>query len=158
MPCRGQLFFNTKISVCIWIIAKDKTGKKDNKRPRKGEVLFIDARNMGYMKNRTQKEFSEKDIEKVASTYHKWRNKDENYKDVVGFCKSATLDEIKSHDYILTPGRYVGMLEKVDDSVSFAKKMRELTVQLETQFTQSHKLEKEIKQNLESLGFGGKNE
>ena len=154
----GQLFFSTQIPVCIWILARDKTGKKDGKRLRENEILFIDARNMGHMKTRTQKEFSEKDIQKVASIYHEWRNKDGNYKDVAGFCKSAILDEVESHDYILTPGRYVGTPEQLNDGQSFADKMQKLTAQLQTQFEQSHNLEKQIKQNLEAIGFGGNNE
>ena len=154
----GQLFFSTQIPVCIWILARDKTGKKDGKRLRENEILFIDARNMGHMKTRTQKEFSERDIQKVASIYHEWRSKDGNYKDVAGFCKSAILDEVESHDCILTPGRYVGTPEQLNDGQSFADKMQKLTAQLQTQFEQSHKLEKQIKQNLEAIGFGGNNE
>ena len=149
----GQLFFNTQIPACIWILARDKSGKKDNKRSRKKEVLFIDARSIGHMLNRTQKEFSDEDIQKIVGTYHEWRNKKGRYKDIPGFCKSAKLDEIKSHDYVLTPGRYVGMAESQDDGIPFYEKMNQLTKELKTHLDESKKIEKQIKANMAAIGF-----
>ena len=148
----GQLFFNTPIPACIWIIAKDKSGK-DGKRKRKNEVLFIDARSKGEMISRVQRAFSEKDIGELAEIYHSWRNKGKKYEDVSGFCKSATLEEIKSNEYILTPGRYVGMAEIEDDGIPFHEKMNQLTKELNEAFAESEKLEKEIRKNLSAIGF-----
>ena len=108
----GQLFFNTQIPVCLWFLRKQKK--------RKGEVLFIDARELGFMADRTRREFADADIAQIADTYHAWRAdefapKDKTYADVKGFCKSATLEEIKQNDYVLTPGRYVGVAEQEED-------------------------------------------
>ena len=149
----GQLFFNTQIPACIWIMAKDKSGKKDDRRNRKNEVLFIDARNMGEMISRVQRAFSDEDISKLANIYHAWRNKKKGYSDRAGLCKSATLEEIKSHDYVLTPGRYVGVAEAKDDGIPFHEKMEKLTKELRGSFVASKKLEKQIKENLSSIGF-----
>ena len=149
----GQLFFNTQIPACIWIMAKDKSGKKDDRRSRKNEVLFIDARNMGEMISRVQRAFSDKDILQLASIYHAWRNKDKGYSDQAGLCKSVTLEEIKSHDYVLTPGRYVGIAEVKDDGIPFHEKMEKLTGELRDSFIESKKLEKQIKKNLAGIGF-----
>ena len=148
----GQLFFNTQIPACIWILTKDKSGK-DGKRKRKNEVLFIDTRSMGTMINRTQRAFSDEDIKKVADIYHEWRNKESLYRDFPGLCKSTTLDEVKSHDYALTPGRYVGMAESKEDDVPFHERMNQLTKELREHFAESQRLEQEIKKNLSSIGF-----
>ncbi|WP_341477966.1 SAM-dependent methyltransferase [Pelistega ratti] len=140
----GQLFTNTQIPACIWIINRNK--------PRKGEVLFIDARQMGEMKTRVLRDFSDKDKAYIADTYHHWQqNKD--YQDIPAFCKSATLAEIEANDFVLTPGRYVGAAEQEDDGIPFAEKMKELTALLNEQFTQSAVLEVEIKKNLKELGY-----
>ena len=149
----GQLFFNTQIPACIWIMAKDKSGKKDGRRNRKNEVLFIDARNMGDMISRVQRAFSEENIAKLASIYHSWRNKGKGYSDQEGLCKSVMLEEIKSHDYVLTPGRYVGIAEAKDDGMPFHEKMERLTKELKDNFVESKKLEKQIKKNLAGIGF-----
>jgi len=170
----GQLFTNTQIPACIWFLAKTKQGGKQKEladpksdkgdnpvlRDRSGEVLFIDARNLGYMKDRVLRDFSEDDIRKITDTFHAWRNdviaseaKQSPYEDIPGFCKSATLDEIKKHDYALTPGRYVGAVEEEDDGEPFADKMQRLTAQLKEQFEQSDKLEAEIKKSLAGLGY-----
>ena len=149
----GQLFFNTQIPACIWIMAKDKSGKRDGRRNRKNEVLFIDARNMGGMISRVQRAFSDEDISKLASIYHSWRNKGKGYSDQAGLCKSVTLEEIKSHDYVLTPGRYVGIAEIKDDGIPFHEKMEKLTKELKDSFVESKKLEKQIKENLAGIGF-----
>ncbi len=148
----GQLFFNTQIPACIWILTKNKSGK-GGKRNRKGQTLFLDARNKGEMRSRVQRAFSDEDIQSLADVYHSWRNKDGEHKDIAGFCKSSTLEEIKSNDYVLTPGRYVGMAEVEGDGIPFHEKMRTLTGQLKEEFAQSEKLEKEIRKNLLGIGF-----
>jgi len=147
----GQLFTNTQIPACIWFLAKNKKARNGH-RDRTGEVLFIDARNMGYMKDRVLRDFTSEDIHKSADTFHNWR-KGEGYEDIAAFCKSVKLDEIKKHDYVLTPGRYVGAPDEEDDGEPFAEKMSRLTSQLSEQFTQSDKLEAEIKKNLAGLGY-----
>lgn len=105
----GQLFYSTQIPACLWFLARNKNPGK-GWRDRRGEVLFIDARKLGYMVDRTRKEFSEEDIARIAGTYHAWRGEPEAgaYEDVPGFCKAAKLDEIRTHQHVLTPGRYVG--------------------------------------------------
>jgi type I restriction enzyme M protein len=147
----SQLFYNTMIPVCLWFIARDKKNHKF--RDRRGETLFIDARNMGAMIDRRHRELTDDDIAKITGTYHAWRSKDSKYKDIAGFCKSAKLDEIKKHGYILTPGRYVGTTEVEEDDEVFEVKMEKLTVELNDRFAQSHNLEKEIRENLRKLGF-----
>lgn len=160
----GQLFYTTGIPVCLWFISKDKkSGSADSKerglRNRSGETLFIDARNLGYMIDRTHKGLSDEDVKKITDTYHAWRGEKhaggyEAYEDKAGFCKSATLDEIKSNDYVLTPGRYVGMAAIEDDGISFETKMNELSQALYQQISESEKLDAAIRQNLEALGYG----
>ncbi len=126
-------------------------------RGRRGEVLFIDARNMGTMTDRTHKELTTDDIAEIARTYHAWRGeaKDGSYEDVAGFCKAATLEEIKANDYVLTPGRYVGAADIEDDGIPFEEKMAELTQTLYRQMEKSEKLDTVIRENLEALGYGG---
>ena len=146
----GQLFFNTQIPVCLWFLRKQKK--------RKGEVLFIDARNLGFMADRTRREFTDEDIAKIADTYHAWRGDEfapegKAYADVKGFCKSATLDEIKANDYVLTPGRYVGVAETHEDDEAFSAKMARLTAELTEQMTESAKLDAKIKENLAKIGW-----
>lgn len=144
----GQLFFNTQIPVCLWFLRKQKK--------RKGEVLFIDARNLGFMADRTRREFTDADIAKIADTYHAWRGdefapKGKAYADVKGFCKSATFDEIKANEYVLTPGRYVGVADTAEDDEAFSAKMARLTKDLQDQMTQSTLLDAQIKENLEKI-------
>lgn len=115
--------------------------------------MFIDTRNLGTMVTRKLRELNEDDISKIASTYHDFQN-DENYEDVAGFCKATTIEEIKENNYVLTPGRYVGTEEQEDDGVPFEEKMKTLTTDLKAQFEESHKLEEEIKKNLEAIGYG----
>ncbi len=146
-----SLFYSTGIPVCIWFLNKNKSNSKY--RDRKGETLFIDARKMGEMVTRKLRELTDKDIEKISETYHNWRNLDGNYEDVQGFCKSVNLDEIKEHEYILTPGRYVGIEEVEDDGIPFEEKMGDLTSQLAEQFAKSRELEERIRKNLKSIGF-----
>jgi len=150
----GQLFYTTQIPVCLWFLARNK--KNGRFRDRSRETLFIDARKMGSLIDRTHKELSEEEIGKIASTYHAWRGEKEDgeYEDVPGFCKFVTTDEIKKHGYVLTPGRYVGAEEVEDDGIPFEEKMAELTATLYEQFEESDRLEAAIKRNLEVLGYG----
>ena len=158
----GQLFYTTQIPVCLWFLSKNKkaqtvAGHSDsNHRDRQGETLFIDARNLGTMVDRTHKELTSADIADIARTYHAWRGeaKDGEYEDKPGFCKAATLDDIKANDYVLTPGRYVGAAEIEDDGVPFEQKMTELTQTLYRQMAESEKLDTVIRENLAGLGYG----
>ena len=104
------------------------------------------------MVTRRLRELDEKDIKKIAETYHSYQN-NESYEDIKGFCYSATLDEIKSNDYVLTPGRYVGVEDNEEDDIPFEEKMASITSELSTQFEESHRLEEEIKKNLKSIGY-----
>jgi type I restriction enzyme M protein len=148
----SKLFFNTMIPACLWFLRR-------NKDKRKGEVLFIDARNMGKMISRKNLALTEEEILKIADTYHAWRGeKTENpnfgeYKDIKGFCKSATLDKIRKQDYILTPGRYVGIADVEEDLEPFEEKMERLAKELSEQFKKSKELEGRIKNNLNELGW-----
>ncbi|MBT4606209.1 MAG: type I restriction-modification system subunit M [Thiotrichales bacterium] len=152
----GQLFTNTQIPACIWFLTKNKgertsaSGKK--LRDRAGEVLFIDARNLGYMKDRVLRDFTPEDLNQVTETFHNWQT-GENYEDVAGFVKSAQLEELQKHDYVLTPGRYVGAAAEEEDGEPFAEKMARLTGQLRSQFEEADRLEGEIKKNLAGLGY-----
>jgi len=130
--------------------------KKNGNRNRSGETLFIDARKMGVLIDRVHRELTEEEVQQIAQTYHAWRGEKEagKYEDVAGFCKSAKLDEIISHGYVLTPGRYVGAEEVEDDGEVFEEKMLHLTQKLEHQFAESAKLEAIIKENLRGLGYG----
>ncbi|MDX9945274.1 MAG: class I SAM-dependent DNA methyltransferase [Azonexus sp.] len=155
----GQLFTNTQIPACIWFLTRDKRNGlalNKSKRDRRGQFLFIDARQLGYMKDRVLRDFTLEDIKKVADTFHAWQlhAKGEGYEDVPGFCYSATLDDIRKHEHVLTPGRYVGAEAQESDGEVFADKMARLTAQLAEQFSESAKLEGEIRKNLAGLGFG----
>jgi type I restriction enzyme M protein len=145
----GQLFYSTQIPVCLWFLARDKSNgvARDVKlRDRRGEVLFIDARKLGHMVDRTRKEFSDADIEKITRAYHSWRGEDAAgaYADVPGFCKSASLEDIKAHAYVLTPGRYVGAADVEDDGVPFLQRFSGLRTQLEEQFSEADRLKAAI--------------
>lgn len=148
----GQMFYSTPIPVCLWFITKSKAKKKE--RNHQGEILFIDARNEGFMADRTTKEFRKDDIKKVSDTYHAWKGTSEtDYQDIAGFCMSAPLDKVQEHDYILTPGRYVGLEDEVEDSEPFEEKMERLTTTLSEQFIQSHQLEEDIRRALGGIGY-----
>jgi type I restriction enzyme M protein len=152
----GQLFYSTQIPVCLWFIARDK--KNGRFRDRRGKTLFIDARKLGTMTDRVHRELLDEDIRKIADTYHAWRgDKDckKKYKDVPGFCQSATVEDIRQHDHILTPGRYVGAADLEGDGEPFEEKMERLTDQLRDQTKQSAKLDKIIWANLEDIGYAG---
>ena len=165
----GQLFYSTQIPVCLWFIARDK--KNSRFRDRRGETLFIDARKLGTLIDRVHRELTYDDISKIADTYHAWRGDNVGadlrvspdaqantqvcaYKDIPGFCKSATTDDIRGHNYILTPGRYVGAAEVEDDGEPFEEKMAKLTAALREQTEQAKKLDQLIWANLEDIGYG----
>ena len=149
----GQLFTNTQIPACIWFLTRSKAAR-NGWRDRAGETLFIDARNLGYMKDRVLRDFTSEDIHKISGTFHAWK-KGEGYADEPGFCRTAKLDDIKKCDYALTPGRYVGAAKQEEDGELFEEKMARLTAQLEEQFAESARLEKVIRENLARLGYGG---
>jgi type I restriction enzyme M protein len=151
----GQLFYSTQIPACLWFLAKDKSNgiARDRKlRDRRGKILFIDARKLGYMVDRTRREFSDEDVAQIADTYHHWRE-GSGYEDVPGFCKSASLEDIRGHGYVLTPGRYVGAAAAEEDDVPFEERMAELTEKLGEQFLESARLEAAIRENLGGLGY-----
>jgi type I restriction enzyme M protein len=151
----GQLFYSTQIPVCLWFLARSK--KNGRFRDRRGETLFIDARKMGTLVDRVHRELSDEEIAKIAGTYHAWRD-DKNagdYADVPGFCKSATLDDIRKHGHVLTPGRYVGAEAREDDGESLEKKMKRLVATLRDQQAEAAKLDAAIAANLKELGYGG---
>jgi type I restriction enzyme M protein len=181
----GQLFYGTQIPACLWFVARDKSGTptkghghlstsgrgaggEGRFRDRRGETLFIDARQMGKMVDRTHRELTDDDIANIAGTYHAWRGEGGlaqaersedvpvpalDYEDVSGYCKSASLDDIREHDHVLTPGRYVGAPEAEEDDEPFEEKMERLTSELSEQFAESKRLEDEIRKNIEGLGF-----
>ena len=150
----GQLFRSTQIPACLWFLSRNRPHGEH--RDRQGEVLFIDARKLGHMIDRTRRDLSQEDIGRVADTYHLWRGSEGGsgeYADVPGFCKSASLEEIRKHDHVLTPGRYVGAEPKKDDGEPFEEKMARLTTQWREQQTEAGKLDVAIEDKLKSLGF-----
>jgi type I restriction enzyme M protein len=152
-----QLFYTTQIPVCLWFISKNKKAEPTRGfRDRQGETLFIDARKMGSLVDRVHRDLSEEEIGELARTYHAWRGetKDGVYEDKPGFCKSATLAEIKANDHILTPGRYVGAEALMDDGIPFEEKMGELSTTLYNQMREGAELDVIIRRNLEVLGYG----
>lgn len=151
----GQLFTNTQIPACIWFLTRDKANGfnlNKKKRDRRGEFLFIDARQLGYMKDRVLRDFTLEDVKRVADTYHAWQH-GEGYEDLAGFCYSASLKDVREHEHVLTPGRYVCAEAQEEDGEVFADKMARLTALLAEQFSQSATLEGEIKKNLAGLGY-----
>jgi type I restriction enzyme M protein len=177
----GQLFYSTQIPVCLWFVTRSKRARRidvpgdelpDFDRDRSGETLFIDARKLGTLVDRVHRELTEDDICRIAATYHLWKSDlgallteaDKRgivldlappYADVPGFCKSATLDEIRAHGHVLTPGRYVGAEEQEDDGEPFEEKMRRLTATLREQMAEGRRLDEAIEENLKGLGYGG---
>jgi type I restriction enzyme M protein len=147
----GQLFYSTPIPACLWFLARNK--RNGRFRDRRGETLFIDARKLGVLVDRVHRELTDADIARIAGMYHAWRGDKGagKYEDVAGFCKSTRLKDIQAHDYVLTPGRYVGAAEVEDDGEPFAEKMQRLTATLEAQFAESAKLEQAIRENLRRL-------
>ena len=150
----GQLFYSTQIPACLWFLARNKN-PGNGWRDRRGEVLFVDARKLGRMVGRTRREFADEDIYRIATTYHAWRGERDAdvYEDVPGFCKAATLAQIKEHNHVLTPGRYVGAAVQEDEGEPFANKMERLVAQLKEQQKDGTKLDAAIARNLTKLGF-----
>ncbi|MEI7849015.1 MAG: class I SAM-dependent DNA methyltransferase [Chloroflexota bacterium] len=161
----AQLFYNTMIPACLWFLARNRRGAaasagRPPQRDRSNEILFIDARKLGFMTNRRNKEFADADISLIGSTYHTWRSKStpgvaglKDYRDLVGFCKSAALEEVRANNYVLMPGRYVGTEEIEDDGILFADKMNNLTAKLAEQFARGDELQKTIRENLKGIGY-----
>ena len=152
----SQLFTNTPISACIWFLTRNKEGDspltRGGRKDRRNKILFIDPRNMGFMKNRVLRDFSHADIAKIANTFHAWQRED-GYKDEKGFCFLASLENIKKHNFVLTPSRYVGTVERKDDRETFPEKMQQLTALLKSQLEESRRLENGIKESLARIGY-----
>lgn len=146
-----QLFYNTGIPACIWFISRKRTGNGDRKRT--GEILFIDANEIGYMEDRTHRVFRDEDITKISETYHEWRKRDGKYEDIKGFCKSANIEEVIKHNFVLTPGGYAGIEDKIDDGIPFEEKISESMNKLSEQMMNEKKLNEEIKKQLAKIGF-----
>jgi type I restriction enzyme M protein len=156
----GQLFYSTQIPVCLWFLARDKSNgiaRNARLRDRRGEILFIDARKLGHMVDRTRKEFSDADIEKITRAYHAWRGESDAgaYEDVPGFCKAATLGEMKAHNYVVTPGRYVGAADIEEDEVSFSERFAALKATLNQQMNASELISKSIRAQLAKVSADG---
>ncbi len=151
----GQLFYSTQIPACLWFLARDR--KNGKFRDRRGQVLFIDARKLGPLVDRTHRELTDEDIARIADTYHAWRGEQDagEYADVPGFCKSAPLEEVRKHGHVLTPGRYVGAEAVEDDGEPFEEKMQRLTATLREQQAEAARLDAAIAANLKELGYGG---
>ena len=143
-----KLFLNTQIPACLWFISRNKANGKF--RNRRDEILFIDARDLGHLINRKTREFSEEDIQKIASTYHNWRNPEGNYEDVKGFCNSAPIDRVRELDYVLTPGRYVGLLDDEED-FDFEGKLAQLKAEFEAELKEEERLNALILENLDKV-------
>ena len=155
----GQLFYAVQIPACLWILAKDRSNglaQKNKLRDRRGQVLFIDARKMGVLVDRTRRELTDEEVQKIADTYHAWRGEKDagEYADVAGFCKSASMDDIRKHGHVLTPGRYVGATEQEDDGEPFEEKMLRLSTQWREQRAAAAKLDAAIEASLKELGYG----
>jgi type I restriction enzyme M protein len=146
-----QLFYTTQIPVCLWFVSRDRVDHKF--RDRHDEILFIDARKMGMMVSRRNRELTDDDIGKIAHVYHSWRSKKGKYQDIKGFCKVAKISEVEKNGFVLTPGRYVGTELVEEDDEMFEVKMDRLTKELAKQFEESKELEQKIKKSLKSIGF-----
>jgi type I restriction enzyme M protein len=145
----AKLFLNTQIPAGLWFMNRNRKGS-NGFRDRIKEILFIDARNLGHLINRKTKELSQEDVEKITSTYHQWRNLDGNYEDIAGFCAAATTSKVKELDYVLTPGRYVGLPDDEDD-FDFAERFASLKAELEKQIVEEDTLNKIILNNLKKI-------
>ena len=151
----GQLFYSTQIPACLWFLARDKKNHKF--RDRRGSILFIDARKMGRLVDRTHRELTDEQIRRISDTYHAWRGEEVGfvYDDVPGFCKSASRDEVEGHGFVLTPGRYVESEAAQEDAEPFEEKMQRLVAELADQQNEATKLDTAINENLKGLGYGG---
>lgn len=143
-----KLFLNTQIPACLWFVGRNRENGKF--RNRKDEILFIDARNMGQLINRRTRELTKEDIERISQTYHNWRNPDGNYEDIKGFCNSAPIEKVIGLDYVLTPGRYVGLPDD-DDDFDFNERFTKLKAEFDAQLIEEEKLNKLIKENLSKI-------
>ncbi len=152
----GQLFYSTQIPACLWFLARDREVGGGSSHDHAREILFIDARELGRMVDRTHRELTAEDIGRIAATYHAWRGGDgvAPYEGEPGFCKSATLEEVRKHDHVLTPGRYVGFKPPEEDSEPFEDKMKRLAAQWRDQQAEAARLDAAIEENLRVLGFG----
>ena len=152
----GQLFYSTQIPACLWFLARNKN-PGNSWRDRRGEVLFIDARKLGRMVDRTRRELADGDIARIATTYHAWRGEPDagDYEDVAGFCKATTLEEIREHNHILTPGRYVGAAAVEADDVPFEERFAELKKSLANQFAEAEELNSVIREKLNQVAVHG---
>jgi len=150
----GQLFYATQIPVCLWFVSRDK--RNHHFRDRRGEVLFIDARKLGQLVDRTHRELTAEEITCITATYHAWRGEKDagEYTDIPGFCKASSLKEIRKHGYVLTPGRYVGAEVQVEDDEPFEEKMQRLATTLRQQQAEAARLDATIAANLKELGYG----
>jgi len=160
-----QLFYNTGIPACIWFLRRGLSPLGKNGKECSKEVLFIDASDLGFMKDRVHRDFAEEDIEKIRDTYLNWReqnkavissdsdHQEELYRDIKGFCKAASIEEIEKHGHVLTPGRYVGIVDEEDDGIPFETKMADLTTTLKAQMDKEAELNTEIEKQLSTIGF-----
>jgi type I restriction enzyme M protein len=144
----AKLFLNTQIPACLWFLSRDKANGKY--RSRTDEILFIDTRNMGHLINRRTREFSLEDIDTISKTYHNWRNPEGNYEDVKGFCNSTPIERVRELDYVLTPGRYVGLPDEEDD-FDFNERFTKLKAEFEEQLKEEERLNRLILENLEKI-------
>lgn len=151
----GQLFYSTQIPACLWFVARDRRNGKF--RDRRGEILFIDARKLGRMVDRTHRELTDEEVLRIANTYHAWRGEKDagEYADIAGFCKSASLEDVRKQGHVLTPGRYVGAEAQEERGEPFDEKMKRLAAELREQQTTNSKLDAAIAKNLKELGYGG---
>jgi type I restriction enzyme M protein len=154
----GQLFYSTQIPVCLWFLARDRSNgfvRSDKLRDRRDEILFIDARKLGHMVDRTRKEFSDADIEKITRTYHAWRGEDDagKYENIPGFCKAATVEEVRQQAHVLTPGRYVGSAEVAVADGLFADRFADLTEKLRDHFLDADEISTRIIQSLQRVAI-----
>ncbi len=148
----GQLFYSTQIPACLWFLARNR--QDGNFRDRRGEVLFIDARKLGRMVDRTHREISNEDIIRIADTYHAWRDREfSDYADIPGFCSSQKIEKMQDFGYVLTPGRYVGTEPQPEDTEPFEEKMQRLVAELCDRQKEGKKLDAAIAKNLKGLGF-----
>lgn len=146
-----QLFYNTQIPACLWFLSRNRKNHKF--RDRSNEILFIDARNLGKMVSRKNRLLEDPDISKISDTYHSWRNPNGTYEDIAGFCKVASMQEVEANNFVLTPGRYVGAEDLVDDGIPFEEKVATITSGLAEQFAKSNELQERVRMNLAKIGI-----
>jgi len=147
----AKLFLNTQIPASLWFMSRDRSNGKF--RDRSKEILFIDARHLGHLINRRTLELSDEDIQTIADTYHNWRNPDGDYQDIKGFCSAAPIERVKELDYVLTPGRYVGLADEEDD-FDFKERFTNLKAEFEKQLEEEKVLNRKIIENLSKINLG----